>query len=60
MPGMSTGRPPSVDAILRAADGALAGRDRAGVVAEARRVAAEERDRIASGGTDARSAAALA
>jgi L-seryl-tRNA(Ser) seleniumtransferase len=48
MPGM---RPPSVDAILRAADGALAGRDHDAVVAEARAVAAEERGRLASGAT---------
>ena len=46
MPGM---HPPSIDAILRAADGTLAGRDRAAVVAEARAVAAAERARIAAG-----------
>src|SRR5688572_8941869 len=46
MPGM---RPPSIDAILRAADGALTGRDRAAVVAEARAITAEERARLASG-----------
>jgi L-seryl-tRNA(Ser) seleniumtransferase len=46
MPGM---RPPSVDAILRAADGALAGRDHQAVVAEARAVAARERERLAAG-----------
>jgi L-seryl-tRNA(Ser) seleniumtransferase len=46
MPGM---RPPSIDAILRAADGALADRDRAPVVAEARAIAAEERARLAAG-----------
>lgn len=46
MPGM---RPPSIDSILRVADGALAGRDRAAVVAEARTIVAEERARIASG-----------
>ena len=43
-------RPPSIDAILRAADGALAGRDHAAVVAEARRVVAEERERLTGGG----------
>ena len=47
---MATTRPPSVDALLRAADGALVGRDRKAVVAEARRVAAEERERLANGG----------
>ena len=43
-------RPPSVDAILRAADGALAGRDHGAVVAEARAVVALERKRLADGG----------
>jgi hypothetical protein len=47
MPGV---RPPSIDAILRAADGALVGRDRAAVVAEARGLASEERARLADGG----------
>jgi L-seryl-tRNA(Ser) seleniumtransferase len=56
---VATGRPPSIDAILRAADGTLSGRERAAVVAEARRVVADERERIAAG-TEARSAAALA
>src|SRR4029079_19370051 len=46
-PGM---RPPSVDAVIRAANGALTGRDHAAVVAEARRVVAEERERLANGG----------
>src|SRR6185437_1650514 len=50
MPIMAGNRPPSVDALLRAADGALTGRDRNAVVAEARRVAAEERERLADGG----------
>ena len=52
-------RPPSIDAILRAADGTLAGRDHRAVVAEARRVAAEERKRLAAGGP-ARTASDLA
>jgi len=43
-------RPPSVDALIKAANGALAGRDRAAIVAEARRVVAEERERLADGG----------
>jgi L-seryl-tRNA(Ser) seleniumtransferase len=43
-------RPPSIDAIIRAADGAFAGRDHAAVVAEARRVAADERATLAQGG----------
>lgn len=43
-------RPPSIDAIMRAADGALAGRDHAAVVAEARRIAADERACLAAGG----------
>jgi len=47
MPSM---RPPSIDAIIRAADGALAGRDHAAVVAEARRIAAVERERLGAGG----------
>ncbi len=46
MPGV---RPPSVDALLRAADGALGSRDRDAVVAEARRVVADERERLAAG-----------
>jgi L-seryl-tRNA(Ser) seleniumtransferase len=48
---MPSVRPPSIDAIVRATDGVLAGRDHAAVVAEARRVAAEERERLADGGT---------
>jgi L-seryl-tRNA(Ser) seleniumtransferase len=43
-------RPPSVDAVIKAANGTLAGRDHAAVVAEARRVVAEERERQAVGG----------
>ncbi|HTK44777.1 MAG TPA: L-seryl-tRNA(Sec) selenium transferase [Patescibacteria group bacterium] len=43
-------RPPSIDAVIKAADGALAGRDHAAIVAEARRVVAEERERLSSGG----------
>jgi L-seryl-tRNA(Ser) seleniumtransferase len=43
-------RPPSIDAIIRATDGVLAGRDHTAVAAEARRVAAEERERLADGG----------
>jgi L-seryl-tRNA(Ser) seleniumtransferase len=49
MPGMADPRPPSIDAILRAADGSLAGRDRGAVVAEARALAAAERARLAAG-----------
>jgi L-seryl-tRNA(Ser) seleniumtransferase len=49
MPAMPAARPPSIDAILRAADGALEGRDRAAVVAQAREVAAAERARLAAG-----------
>jgi len=47
---MPTVRPPSIDAVIKAANGALAGRDHAAVVAEARRVVAEERERLADGG----------
>ena len=43
-------RPPSVDAVIKAANGALAGRDHAAIVAEARRVVADERERLAGGG----------
>ena len=56
---MPNSRPPSVDAILRAADGAFAGRDRSAVVAITRQVVAEERERLAKG-SDARAAEALA
>ena len=44
-------RPPSVDAVIKAANGALVERDRAAVVAEARRVVARERERLAAGGS---------
>jgi L-seryl-tRNA(Ser) seleniumtransferase len=47
---MPTVRPPSIDAVIKAANGALAGRDHAAVVAEARRVVAEERERLMDGG----------
>jgi L-seryl-tRNA(Ser) seleniumtransferase len=48
----SPARPPSIDAVLRAADGhgALVGRDRAAAANEARRVVAVERERLAAGG----------
>ena len=42
-------RPPSVDAVLRAAQPRLDGRDRAAVVAVAREIVAGERERLASG-----------
>jgi L-seryl-tRNA(Ser) seleniumtransferase len=42
-------RPPSVDAVLRAAGPRLDGRDRAAVVAVAREVVAEERSRLTAG-----------
>lgn len=48
-PTMGSRRPPSIDALLRAADGALAGRERAAVVAEARRMTAEQREQLAAG-----------
>ena len=57
---MPTVRPPSVDAVLRATDGALDGRDRAAVVADARRVVATERERLAAGAAHARRSSALA
>ena len=47
---MPTVRPPSIDALIKAANGALAGRDHTAVVAEARRVVAEERERLTEGG----------
>lgn len=56
---MPPSRPPSVDAILRAADGRLAGREHDAVLAEARAVVAAERSRLAEGGA-ARSTEALA
>ena len=46
MPGV---RPPSVDALLRAAEGALDGRDRAATTAVARDVVAEEREALKAG-----------
>ena len=51
-PMTSPARPPSIDAVLRAADGhgALVGRDRAAAANEARRVVAVERERLAAGG----------
>ncbi len=59
---MSGPRPPSVDAVLRAAEAGahdLAGRDRAAVVAVARAVIADERARL-EGGASASTAAVLA
>src|SRR5439155_26694836 len=56
MPGV---RPPSVDAVLRAAQAGLDGRDRAAVRAVAREVVAEERSALA-GGSKASSADELA
>jgi L-seryl-tRNA(Ser) seleniumtransferase len=52
-------RPPSVDAILRAANGRLAARDHAAIVAEARAVVEDERSSLATGGSG-RSLAELA
>ena len=52
-------RPPSVDAVLRAAGSGLDGRDRPAVVAVAREVVAEERARLAAG-TEPRPVAELA
>ena len=52
-------RPPSVDAVLRAADAGVDGSDRAAVTAVAREVIAEERAALATG-SPARSAAELA
>jgi L-seryl-tRNA(Ser) seleniumtransferase len=49
MPRTPESRPPSVDAILRAADGRLCGRDHDAVVAEARAVVEDERARLAAG-----------
>jgi L-seryl-tRNA(Ser) seleniumtransferase len=51
-------RPPSVDAVLRAAQPQLLDRDRSAVVAAARSVVDEERGRLAAG-QDARTVAAL-
>jgi len=56
MPGV---RPPSVDAVLRAAQAGLDGRDRAAVRAVAREVVADERSALA-GGSKASSADELA
>jgi L-seryl-tRNA(Ser) seleniumtransferase len=56
---MPTVRPPSVDAVLRAAQPRLDGRDRAAVVAIAREIVAEERQRLTAGAS-ARGAAELA
>jgi len=49
MPPMPDQRPPSVDAILRAANGRLSGRDHDAIVAEARAVIDDERSRLAGG-----------
>ncbi|HJP87681.1 MAG TPA: L-seryl-tRNA(Sec) selenium transferase [Candidatus Limnocylindrales bacterium] len=58
---MAPTRPPSVDAILRAANGRMSGRDHAAIVAEARAVIDDERSRLASGhGGPARDVAELA
>jgi len=46
---MATGRPPSVDALLRAAEGDLDGRDRAALTDVARDVVAEERAALKAG-----------
>lgn len=46
---MPTVRPPSVDAVLRAAQPRVDGRDRAAVVAVAREIVDDERRRLASG-----------
>jgi L-seryl-tRNA(Ser) seleniumtransferase len=56
---MPTVRPPSVDAVLRAAQPRLDGRDRQAVVAIAREIVGDERERLAAGAT-ARGAAELA
>ena len=56
---MPTVRPPSVDAVLRAAQPRADGRDRAAVVAVAREIVSDERQRLAAGAS-ARGAAELA
>jgi L-seryl-tRNA(Ser) seleniumtransferase len=56
---MPTVRPPSVDAVLRAAQPRLDGRDHAAVVVVAREIVDDERQRLAAGAT-ARGAAQLA
>jgi L-seryl-tRNA(Ser) seleniumtransferase len=48
---MPSVRPPSVDAVLRAAEPAIDGRDRAAVTAVARAVVADERAALAGGAT---------
>lgn len=53
---MAQSRPPSVDAVLREADGRLAGREHDAVLAEARAVVADERTRLAGGATARRTA----
>jgi len=55
---MPNQRPPSVDAVLRAAEGRLAGRERAAVVEVARAVVDAEREQLRAGAA-ARSAAEL-